>query len=219
MYTAVKSRNYPSLAFAMHCYRRAWIRMAISRENRIADTNIIAGLERSVSFFASSTLLIIVGLVTVLGSSEEVAVLLSDIPFSDSPTHGNWEAKVILLICVFVFAFFKFTWSLRQYGFLSVMIGAARVESPDTQVHSPIVESSADVASNAAANFNNGLRSYYFSLAILGWFINAWAFIVLSTLVVPVLYRREFKSKTLKALLMGSEVLDQNLGEPSTSAA
>jgi uncharacterized membrane protein len=34
----------------MHRHRKQWIRKALRRENRIADTNIIANLERNVSF-------------------------------------------------------------------------------------------------------------------------------------------------------------------------
>ncbi|MCW8949904.1 MAG: DUF599 family protein, partial [Sedimenticola sp.] len=59
----------------------------------------------------------------------------------------------------------------------------------------------ARVASLAANNFNQGLRTYYFSLAVIGWFINPWLFMGLSTGIVWVLYRREFKSRTLEELI------------------
>jgi uncharacterized membrane protein len=199
-YTNIKSRTHPTLAFAMHRHRREWIRMALARDNRIADTNIIANLERSVSFFASSTLLILAGLVTVLGSSDAVTMVLADVPFSDPAHRGEWELKVLVLICLFVYAFFKFTWSLRQYGFVAVMLGGAKIEESNPGEHSATVESIAKMASKAGGNFNNGLRTYYFSMAILGWFINAWVFMFLSALIVPVLYRREFRSETLRTL-------------------
>jgi uncharacterized membrane protein len=199
-FTNVKSRNSPTLAFAMHRHRREWIRMALARDNRIADTNIIANLERNVSFFASSTLLILAGLVTLLGSSDAVTLVLDDVPFSDPGSRGDWELKVLVLLCLFVYAFFKFTWSLRQYGFVAVMLGGARVEASQPGEHSAAVESIARMASKAGGNFNNGLRTYYFSMAVLGWFINVWVFMFLSALIVPVLYRREFNSETLRTL-------------------
>ncbi|MCW8193603.1 DUF599 family protein [Proteobacteria bacterium 005FR1] len=199
-YTNRKSRTHPTLAFAMHRHRREWIRMAIARENRIADTNIIANLERNVSFFASSTLLILAGLVTVLGSSDAVTLVLADVPFSDPDSRSEWELKVLVLICLFIYAFFKFTWSLRQYGFVAVMLGGSRVEASQPGQHSPVVEAIAKMASKAGGNFNNGLRTYYFSMAVLGWFINAWIFMFLAALIVPVLYRREFNSETLRTL-------------------
>lgn len=199
-YTEIKSRSQPTLAFAMHRHRLQWIHMALERDNRIADTNVIANLERSVSFFASSTLLVLAGLMTVLGSSETVTVLLSDVPFSDPVSRSEWELKILLLIFLFIYAFFKFTWSLRQYGFVAVMLGGAKVEEASASP-SPVAESIAVMASKAGGNFNNGLRTYYFSMAVLGWFVNAWVFMFLSALMVPILYRREFKSATLRALL------------------
>jgi uncharacterized membrane protein len=62
----------------------------------------------------------------------------------------------------------------------------------------------AKMTSMAANNFNLGLRTYYFCLAILGWFINPWLFMALSGGVVYILYRREFKSSTLNTLMMSA---------------
>ena len=52
----------------------------------------------------------------------------------------------------------------------------------------------------AANSFNRGLRAYYFALAMMIWFFHAGAFVAATAAVVAVLYRREFRSKTLKAL-------------------
>jgi uncharacterized membrane protein len=203
-YTARRSHNTPTLAFAMHRHRKQWIRKALRRENRIADTNIIANLERNVSFFASTTLFILAGLMTVLGtSSETVILMLSEIPFSDQNSRGEWELKVLLLICLFVYAFFKFTWGLRQFGQVSVMLGGVpeRSENAPDAVIERHIESISKMASKAAGNFNNGLRTYYFSMAVLGWFVNFWVFMLLSAWVVGVLYRREFRSDTLSIMM------------------
>jgi uncharacterized membrane protein len=202
-YTYLRSVDTPCLAYAMHRFRKQWIRMALTRENRIADTNIVANLERNVSFFASSSLLVLAGLVTLLSSSEAMLGMLSDVPFSDQSTRGQWELKVVLLIFLFVYAFFKFTWALRQYGLVSVMIGGAPELSlrPTADEMARHVDSISRMASKASGNFNNGLRSYYFSMAALGWFVNAWVFMCLSAFVVFVLYRREFKSDTLGIMM------------------
>lgn len=203
-YTALRSLDTPTLAYAMHRFRKQWIRKAMRRENRIPDTNIVANLERSVTFFASTTLFILAGLMTVLGtSSETVIMMLSEIPFSDTNSRGEWEVKVLLLICLFVYAFFKFTWGLRQFGQVSVMLGGVpeRHENAPEELIDRYVDSISKMASKAAGNFNNGLRTYYFSMAVLGWFVNFWVFILLSVLVVGVLYRREFRSHTLAIMM------------------
>ncbi|MDT8427392.1 MAG: DUF599 family protein [Pseudomonadales bacterium] len=202
-YTAARNLNTPSLAYAMHLFRKQWIRKSLGRENRIADTNIVASLERAVSFFASTSLLILAGLITMLGSTEQVVTILGDIPFASEHTRGEWEMKVLLLICLFVYAFFKYTWSLRQFSLVSVMIGGAPEvsEMPSEEETERHVTAISNMASKASGNFNNGLRTYYFSMAVLGWFINAWVFMALTLLVIGVLYRREYHSDTLGILL------------------
>ena len=203
-YTSLRSIDTPTLAYAMHRFRKQWIRKALRRENRIADTNIIANLERNVSFFASTTLFILAGLMTVLGSSSEAVItMLRDIPFSDENSRGEWELKVLLLICLFVYAFFKFTWGLRQFGQVSVMLGGVpeRHENAPEELIQGHIDSISTMSSKAAGNFNNGLRTYYFSMAVLGWFVNFWVFMILSTLIVAVLYRREFRSDTLAIMM------------------
>ncbi|MES9885534.1 MAG: DUF599 domain-containing protein, partial [Candidatus Sedimenticola sp. 6PFRAG1] len=193
-----------SLSSVMHRYRVEWMERMLVRDVRIADTTVISTLERGVAFFASTTLLILAGLITVLGSTEKAIDIISDIPFASQATTAEWEMKLLLLIAVFIYAFFKFTWGLRQYGFTSVMLGSTPMPSEQMvdsarQAHAIRI---ANMMSLAANNFNSGLRSYYFSMAVLGWFINPWLFIVLSTGIVWVLYRREFKSRTLAELVI-----------------
>jgi len=203
-YTARRSLDTPTLAFAMHRYRKQWIRKALRRDNRIADTNIVANLERNVSFFASTTLFILAGLMTVLGSASDTVIqILNDIPLSDHSTKGQWMLKVLMLICLFVYAFFKFTWALRQFGHVLVMLGGVpeAYEQPSDEESNRHAESISLLASKAAGNFNNGLRTYYFCMAVLGWFVNFWLFMALTALVMAVLYRREFRSDTLGILM------------------
>ncbi len=204
-YTYLSSRwakTRPCLVNTLHLYRLNWMSALLDREARIADMSAIANLERSVAFFASSTMLILAGLLTVLGASEKAIGIIAELPFVAPVTKLEWDFKLLVMIILFIYAFFKFTWSLRQYGFCSVLVGGAPgpEECSDTE-RTEFVQRSARMLSMAANNFNYGLRSYYFSIALLGWFINPWFLMVFSLCVVIVLYRREFKSETLLDLL------------------
>ena len=211
-YSKKHSYDRPCLASLLHQYRHQWMLRMLTREMRIADNAAIANLEKSVAFFASTTMLILAGLMTILGSTEKAIGLMEGFPFTVSASRTEWEVKIMVLIIVFVYAFFKFTWSLRQYGFVTIMVGAAPVKSEleiEKELHKQPNESRetlanriASMSSMAANNFNIGLRTYYYSIAILTWFINPWLFIVSTTGIVFILYRREFKSSTLKRLMM-----------------
>ncbi|WP_200810644.1 DUF599 domain-containing protein [Oceanospirillum multiglobuliferum] len=192
------------LARVMHQYRADWMVRLLEREVRIADTTIMTHLERNGAFFASSTLLILAALFTMLGATDQAIQIMSQLPFSGTDTQLEWELKVLLLIAIFVYAFFTFTWSMRQYNFCAIMIGAAPQptdENVTPKSRKAYAEHTADLIDLAANQFNYGLRAYYFGLAVLCWFWHPYVFMVATVLVVMVLYRREFHSKTLRALI------------------
>ena len=52
----------------------------------------------------------------------------------------------------------------------------------------------------AGDEFNRGIRAYYFGFAALGWFVHPALFAALTTLILLILWRRDFRSRTLRAL-------------------
>jgi uncharacterized membrane protein len=199
-----KSRN--ALSGALHNYRYEWMLKVITRDNRVADAAIVSNLERNAAFFASTSIIILAGLVTALGTVDQLESFLAeaDIPFHYELKH--WHFKLLIMIGIFAYAFFKFSWCLRQYGFCSVMIGAAPLaDDPSVSAgrKEAFASSAAKVIDNAGKHFNLGLRGYYFGMAFLTWFISVPLFVAITLLVVAVLYYREFHSSTLKALVRG----------------
>lgn len=178
--------------------------MLHKREGRIIDISVVSNLDRTATFLASSCLLIIAGLLTVLGATDSATNLLLELPFTDYLSSRGWQGKVLLLVFIYVYAFFTFTWCIRQYGILSIMIGSAPLFDDDScseKERAQHVKIASKLTSLAVYSFNMGLRSYYYSLALLMWFVHPFAFMVASTWVVGVLYRREFRSRTLKTLV------------------
>lgn len=198
------------IASELHRYRLNWMRNLLMREMRVPDTTIIANLERNVTFFASSSMLIIAGLLTVTASTDRAIEIVSELPFVTASSKLAWEIRLLTLVALFVFAFFKFTWALRQVGFCSVLVGSAPLPSKnyDKKDLELYAQGAARVLSLAGQQFNHGLRSYYFGLAMITWFISPWLFMLASTGVVMVLYIREFKSSALKALIKADIVRD-----------
>lgn len=201
IYARRRAKVVSCLSFEMRRKRNHWMQQMLRRENKMADVGLISTLERNVTFFASSCLLILAGLLTVLTSSERLSNMLSGlIPWS-MQTETQIQIKILLLAFIYVFAFFQFTWSLRQYGFCGVLIGAA----PDGRAM-PVEEQdvyanrTAKVIDQANHSFNYGLRAIYFSLAALTWFIDSALFMGATVVVLLILKHREFHSKVLKSL-------------------
>ncbi|MEZ5582376.1 MAG: DUF599 domain-containing protein [Candidatus Competibacteraceae bacterium] len=193
-------RQSRGLNQATSVHREIWMRRMLERDNRIVDSTLLGNLMRSVAFFASTTTLIIGGLVAALGAAEQAILMMREVPFVAAVSPLFWKAKVLLLILIFIYAFFKFTWSTRQFNYCTILIGAAPTVVSDAEDVADYACRAARLLALAGENFNRGLRAYYFGLAVLSWFINPWLFMAVSGWVVLVLYRREFASRTLKAL-------------------
>ena len=199
-----RGRDTACLASVLHLYRQDWMRRMLLRDNRIADANVIGNLERNAGFFASSTLIILAGILTALGASERAVMLLADLPFAQPVSRGLSEIKLLSLGIVFVYAFFTFSWCMRQYNFAAVLVASAPMageRNVSDQERRSFAERAARVISMAANQFNFGLRAYYFGMATLAWFIHPWFFMLVTAGVVLILYRREFHSDVLEVMV------------------
>lgn len=208
-----RARTDHCLASVLHIYRKSWMIEMLGRDNRIADTALVASLERNVSFLASTSILIIAGLITIMASIDKVYLTISALPFAnESMTPKHLQLKIILLLMIYVYAFFTLTWAMRQYGFCAILFGAAPAKYADiaeSERHQYAV-STAKIIDQAGHSYNYGLRAYYFSLAVLPWFFNTLLFIAAVALVVGVLYRREFHSTTLRALVRDLKIRESD---------
>jgi len=197
------------VARCLHQHRIHWMYEVIGRDVRVGEAALLANLERNIAFFASSTLLILAGVLTLFAQVERLESVITSIPYTELPNHAMVQLKLSLLALIFVMAFFQFTWSMRQYGFVNVMIGACPFDRSGRNKNlQQYAEQMAIVQDRAAHSYNYGLRSYYFSMAALCWFFHPLIFILASLFVVYTLYRREFNSKAVRAITLGQQYLE-----------
>jgi uncharacterized membrane protein len=191
-------RQQRTISAAMNTFRRQWLLEMSRRETRLVDINALASLAHNMTFFASTTILVIGGLFALLGSSERAIGALAGLPLAVTTSQTAWEVKVLLLILIFVYAFFQFAWASRMSNYCAILIGAAPPPgSPNSVGHA---ERAARMTNLMGHHFNLGLRAYFFALAFLGWFVHPWLLIIATSSVVMVNYWREFRSPELRAL-------------------
>lgn len=184
----------------MNRVREQWTAALLQRDNRIVDNQVINGLVRKESFFASTTLLLAT-VVALLGLGDQVNLLFREIPFARHTPLALWELKVAVLALTFVYAFFKFTWAIRQHSFCALLLASLPLPPHSGDAASQRqAEGLARLSNLAARHSNDGMRGWYLSLAQLSWFYNPWAFMACTAWVVLVLRRREFGSKALAIL-------------------
>lgn len=197
------STSQPTLLQTTNRYRRYWMEQATARDPRVLDGIIVQGLSSSPSFFASTTIIIIGGLLALLGATDKASEFVREIPFAVRTSVLVFDLKVMLLAGIFVYAFFRFTWSMRQYTFAALVIGS--MPDPDEFAagkfdRQHFADRAGKMLGMAAETFNGGVRAYYMSFAATAWFFSSLAFAVATAAVVLVLYAREFRSEVLHVL-------------------
>ena len=95
--------------------------------------------------------------------------------------------------------------ALRQFNFCSILIGAAPnvadYKGGTDADRAEFANRSGKLVALAGESFNDGLRGYYFAIAAMTWFVQPTVFMIATTVVVAVLYFREFRSSALHAII------------------
>jgi uncharacterized membrane protein len=214
-----KAGKSPSLVSALRIHRRRWVATMPGRENNQVDVQILNNLLRFALFFATTTIFILAGLIALLGTTQKVVETVSALPFAAPLSLWMWEVKVLLLVAIFVYAFFKFTWSSWQHNALSILVGQAASQRLSAERQARFVECATRVAAYAGDNFNRGMRAYYLSMAAMSWLLHPWFMVAVTTWIVLVMHRREFRSNTMEAFVAGVEPDEAASTRPASTAS
>jgi uncharacterized membrane protein len=193
-----------SLTTAMNAQRQTWMRTMAEREIRIVDTAIMNGLQQGTAFFASSSLIALGGCFALLGASDRVLEVLSDLPLGGAPSRSAFQIKVLGLVLILAFSFFKFGWAYRLFNYCTILIGAVPIPHGEA-ARNPVTETAvwraAQMNMLAGKHFNSGLRGVFFSIGYLGWFVDPVVFVLSTLLLLAVLVRRQFFSAARRAVI------------------
>jgi uncharacterized membrane protein len=182
-----------SLNHRMDRHRAEWTRRMLARDMRMLDGQIMGSLQNGTAFFASTSLLAIGGTFALLRATQDVMQVFATLPLGIETTLVVWETKVIGLLVIFIYAFFKFSWSYRLFNYGAILMGAMP-EAIDAKKRS--AQAAADklalMTTLAGRHFNRGQRAFFFALGYLGWFISAWVFMAATAAVLVVIAIRQF---------------------------
>lgn len=192
-HSALRSR---SIAYAMDRHRRRWLAEASGRELRMIDTGVLRILVTGISFFASSTIFVLGGLIAAMGYAKELSAAFAHIPFASALTSDGWALRIGLLLAIFIYGFFKFAWAFRIANYCAIVIGSMSDNryDEDDSVRLKRADTAAQLSAASGHHFNRGIRAYFFALAALGWFISPLFFVAATLAVLFILIRREFFS-------------------------
>lgn len=186
----------------MHRYRLLWMERMLAREARMMDGQVIASLQNGTAFFASIALIALGGAAALFRSTNDMLSIIASLPLGTAMTHVEWEMKVMGLMIIFIYTFFKFAWAYRLYNYVAIMAGAAPpVAEKDSPAAQSFVRCAAEVITDAGRHFNRGQRALFFALGYLGWFVGPLPLIATTAGILVVMWRRQFASLSRRAVL------------------
>jgi uncharacterized membrane protein len=190
-----------SLVGAVQAQRVRWMLNMAKRENRMLDAFLLGSLSQGNAFFASTSAIAVGGLAATLGSGEKLQGMLGRLPYVAPATPAVWEMKQLLIMGIFIYAFFKFAWAFRLSHYVAIMIGAlpdvGSGRSEDCVHHA---ERTARLIGVAGEHSNSGIRSFYHAIAAIAWFFHPLLFMLATTWVIAILARRDFFSRSLRLI-------------------
>lgn len=190
-----------SLVGAIQAQRVQWMLNMARRENRMLDALLLTSLGQGNAFFASTSAIAVGGLAATIGSGEKLQAILGRLPYVAATTPFVWEVKQLLIMTIFIYAFFKFAWAFRISHYAAIMIGATpeagAANAEDCTRHA---ERTARLIGLAGEHSNSGLRSYYHAIAAIAWFFHPVLFMLATSWVMLILARRDFFSRSLRVI-------------------
>lgn len=183
-------RHGGSLNEDMTHVRKAWMSSMTSREMKLIDSQLMGHSINSASFFASTNLLLIAAVASVLFGGEAALKGFAFVGAEQVPVR-MLEAKLALVLICLTRGFLDFIWALRQMNYALALIGAAPEIHHKTD-RKAFGEAAAELLNPALSSFSQGVRGYYFALAAAAWLFGPlWLALGVASSFSLLIYRQE----------------------------
>jgi len=151
----------------MAVIRRVWMTAMTHRETRLVDSQLLGHTINSGGFFASTNLLLIAAVASVLFGGEAALAGFASVGAEAVPMKLMVAKLALVLVCL-ARGLLDFIWSIRQLNYALALIGAApevHSEADRTALGAAVT----DLLNPALSAFSQGVRGYYFALAAAAW--------------------------------------------------
>ncbi len=170
--------------------RASWVSTLMTND----DTGILAvqtlrNSSMAASFFASTAVLLIIGVLTLSAQSVGLKESWHVLNLIGSIRQEVWLLKLLSMLLLLFFAFFCFTNAIRILNIVGYMINARNLEGKAE--FAPQLVS--DELNRGGRYFSFGMRAYYFTIPLVCWLFGPLymvsAAIILVTILLPMVDR------------------------------
>ena len=186
VYWAYQVRKAPLMTYkgiTSHL-RHMWVESIMKEKRDILSVQTLRNWIMAASFLASTSMLIGLGLLSVLFKPEHVTEVPFEFGLIFSKMKALFLAKLMLLMIHFFFAFFSFTLSIRYLNQINFMINVPYECDP---LLTP--EFIAHTLDLGMMHYTLGMRAFYLSVVVVLWLFGPiWMFLG-SLILVYILYK------------------------------
>lgn len=191
----------------MRVVRGAWMRALAERDNRIMDGQLLGHTIHSASFFASSNLILIAAVASVLFGGQGAWQQMQGLEVLVPVPRDLFEAKLGLMLLALARGLLDFIWSIRQLNYALAALGAA--PPPGHPQARAWADATAALLTPALSAFNAGVRGYYFALATAAWLLGPMPFMAAVLAAVGLLVWRQTHSPASRAIVALRGLVEQ----------
>ena len=201
------ARRSGSLNDDMMVVRRVWMTAMTHREVRLVDSQLLGHTINSGGFFASTNLLLIAAVASVLFGGEQALEGFASVGAEDVPMK-LLEAKLALVLLCLARGLLDFIWSIRQLNYALALIGAAPEVHTEAD-RAALGEAAGNLLNPALSAFSQGVRGYYFALAAAAWLFGPLWLALGVTAVFCLMVWRQAGSPAARAIRSARRLLER----------
>ncbi len=168
--------------------RTLWVGDVMAHRNKdVMAVQTLRNYVMAASFMASTSVLLILGTLTLSGQAESLAQTWHAVNVGGSTSPQAWIVKVMCLLTTFIVAFFSFAMTIRLLNHVLFMINV-----PDAETHSGL--SPRHVAhrlARAGHYYSVGTRAFFIAVPLVFWLFGPLYLLVATIGLVITLHQVE----------------------------
>ena len=170
--------------------RRTWVENMLKPGQTITAVQSLRNIHMAASFLASSSIVFIGSIIYLIFNIEQTSGIVTGKGTIELPDYLLF-IKLLTLMIMFLMSLLNFTLCIRLLNYLAILIGASP-ETIEETMKMNAVDYITKMFSTAGIHYTFGIRGFYYTIPLIGWFLGTWLFIVLTILVLLLCLRLDY---------------------------
>lgn len=185
LFFKTKQDPYYSVQAINAIARTAWVEQIVAKREVITAVQTLRNSTMAATFLASTSVLLIVGVLTLSGQGEKLDSVWHSLNFGGAINAKVWTIKLLAILIDLFVAFFAFSMSIRTYNHVGFMLYV-----PAHTTHPILTTTYVAYHLNRAGSFYSvGMRSYYYLVPLVFWLFGPIYMITATMGLILTLYK------------------------------